>query len=161
KDCKRSSAGPTPAPPRKPTGFFWWENYSGALAGNHSSILPRARSTRKSRWGGGRFGATTPGTTKAPCTPRRPRLACFLRAGPNVPQDERASRSARAEMAAGFAAKGLRHHEEALGHFREMGRWAELEAGSSNSDLRENGTTMQRWALGCTGGELEALGHTN
>jgi serine/threonine protein kinase len=141
-------------------GFLLMEELQRDARGNPQFDFALGKIYSEMALAGGTIGANSTGNYEIGLNAATQAIRLFVQAGPNVSQDERAGRIARAEMAAGFAARGLRHHEEALAHFREMGRWGQLLAGSSNSDLSAHGATMQRWAVGCTGEEFEALGQT-
>src|SRR5262249_11434981 len=104
------------------------------------------------------LGGNTLGDYEASLNAATQAIRLFTRLGDSVPWDERASRLARAEMAAGFAAKGLRRHEESLAHYQEMGKWAQLAAKSQDHDILDYGRTLQKWSIGCIGETIEALG---
>jgi serine/threonine protein kinase len=110
--------------------------------------------------GHGSIGGNTSGNYDASYNASTQAIALFAALGDTVPQDERARRLARAEMVAGFAAMALRRPEQALVHFQEMGKWADLTALSDAPELKAEGTKLRRWAGGCTGEALEALGKT-
>ena len=109
-------------------------------------------------FGEGWFAGNTSGNYDAAFNAATQAVHLFTQLGDTVPRDERARRLARAEVVAGFAAMALHRPEEGLAHFREMGKWGDLAAQSGDPNLRAEGTKLRRWAVGCTGEALEALG---
>jgi len=141
-------------------GFVLMQALQREAGGNPQFDLALGKLYTQVAFGEGWFAGNTSGNYDLAFNAATQAVHLFTQLGNAVPQDERANRLARAEMVAGYAAKGLRRFDDSLAHFLEMDRWAKLLAQSSNPDLAVEGAKLHRWAMGSMGGTLEALGQS-